>query len=293
MKKEFKESTEATDFSLAIGGPLYQLYLRARLARPPLELVHRRIILFLAICWLPLLVFTLLSGKALGGVHVPFLKDIETQFTFLISIPLLFAADLLVHKRMQQTVHHFRSQGIIADDHLPRFQAAVATALRWRNSYVAEVLLLLLAFALGRYLWRIHVALEVPTWFMEPIPNRRIHLAGWWYAVVSLSLFRFLLLRWLFRLFIWHRFLWQVSRIPLRLNSFHPDLTGGLWFVGYSVFAFVPVLIAITAVQVGEFANRILYEGASLLQFKFEIAGFVAFQLLIVLISQTSSSSSR
>ena len=116
MIEEFKESPETNDFSLALGGPLYQLYLRARLARPPLELVHRRIILFIAICWLPLLVFTLLANKALSGVHVPFLKDVETQFTFLISLPLLFAADLLVHKRMQETVHHFRSQGIIAND---------------------------------------------------------------------------------------------------------------------------------------------------------------------------------
>ena len=35
---------EATDLSLVMGGPLYEAYLRCRLARPPIELVTRRII---------------------------------------------------------------------------------------------------------------------------------------------------------------------------------------------------------------------------------------------------------
>lgn len=280
------ESAPPTDFSLVLGGPLYQLYLRGRLAKPPLDLLHRRIFLFLAICWLPLLIFTLLAGKALGGAQVPFLKDFATQITFLISLPLLLAADLLVHKRIQQTVSEFLKQGIISKDNRSRFDAAVAAAVRLRNSVVAELLLFLSSFALGWFLWRTHVALKVPSWFMEQISEKQLTPAGWWYAVVSLTLFRFLLLRWLFRLFIWHRFLWHVSSIPLRLNALHPDGTGGLWFVGYSIFAFTPVLMAITAVQVGELANHILYEGAGLMGFRFEIAGFVLFLLLLVLISQ-------
>ena len=287
MKKEFKESTEATDFSLALGGPLYQLYLSTRLARPPLEYLHRRIIAFLAICWLPLFLSTLFTGKAMGGVHLPFLKDIETQITFLISLPLLLFADLLVHRRIEETVGHFPKQGLITKDNLPRFEAAVATALRWRNSKIAEVFLLLLSFALGQYLWRIHIALEVPTWFSDGgLKAKQLTPVGWWYASISLSLFRFLLIRWLFRLIIWHRFLWQVSRIPLRINALHPDNTGGLWFVGYSIFAFVPVLLAIIAVQVGEIANRILYEGAVLPQFRFEILSLIGFLILTVMISQ-------
>src|SRR5262245_8051715 len=32
------------DFSIVLGGPLYQLYIRTRLARPPLELLIRRVL---------------------------------------------------------------------------------------------------------------------------------------------------------------------------------------------------------------------------------------------------------
>src|SRR5260370_12406932 len=50
------------DFSLVLGGPLYQLYLRTRLARPPLELLVRRMLAIPLICWLPLLVLAGLAG---------------------------------------------------------------------------------------------------------------------------------------------------------------------------------------------------------------------------------------
>ena len=65
-------------------------------------------------------------------------------------------------------------------------------------------------------LWRTQVALtcRVGTahreWDLQP----SWPVGGW--AAVSLPLFQFLLLRWYFRLFIWARFLWQVSRIELK-----------------------------------------------------------------------------
>src|SRR5262249_12684652 len=67
------------DFSLMLGGPLYQLYLRTRLARPPLQLLVRRIVDIPLICWLPLLLLAAIEGHLVGGVSVPFLRDVEAQ----------------------------------------------------------------------------------------------------------------------------------------------------------------------------------------------------------------------
>jgi hypothetical protein len=39
---------------------------------------------------------------------------------------------------------------------------------------------------------------------------------------------------WHVRFFIWYRFLWQVSKIPLNLIPTHPDRAGGLGFLGLS-----------------------------------------------------------
>jgi hypothetical protein len=44
---------ESPDFSLVLGGPLFQLLLRAHLSGNALELLHRRILAILLIPWLP------------------------------------------------------------------------------------------------------------------------------------------------------------------------------------------------------------------------------------------------
>ena len=44
-----------TDFSLVLGGPLYQLFLRTRLAGPSFDLLKRRMIVITLVAWLPLL----------------------------------------------------------------------------------------------------------------------------------------------------------------------------------------------------------------------------------------------
>ena len=87
-----------------LGGPLYQLYLRSRLAKPPLELLHRRVIAFVLITWVPLWLLTAIGGHALSGVKVPFLLDPDAHARFLGSLPLLIAAELFVHQRIRVTV---------------------------------------------------------------------------------------------------------------------------------------------------------------------------------------------
>src|SRR5271170_6284143 len=94
---------------------------------------------------------------------------------------------------------------------------------------------------------------------------------------------QFLLLRWYYRLFIWFRFLWQISRIELNLIATHPDRCAGLAFLGKSSYAFGPILFAQGAMLAGLVAARVLYRGESLLSFKLQAGGFVAFFVLILL----------
>lgn len=100
---------------------------------------------------------------------------------------------------------------------------------------------------------------------------------------VSIPIVQFILLRWYFRLFIWFRFLWQVSRVDLNLIATHPDRCGGLAFLGKSSYFFGPVLFAQGAMLTGLVASRVLYRGESLLSFKLQIGGFVGFFVLVIL----------
>ena len=114
---------------------------------------------------------------------------------------------------------------------MPRFEAAIASAFRLRNSVLAEVLLIAFVYGVGVLISGAITGARHGTWYATPsAEGSKLSLAGMWYGYVSLPIFQFLLLRWYFRLFIWTRFLWQVSRIELSLVPTHPDRVGGLNF---------------------------------------------------------------
>jgi hypothetical protein len=277
---------EPQDFSLVLGGPLFQLLRRSHLSGNALELVRQRIIILSLLAWLPLLVLSALEGHALGGnVAVPFLLDIDVHIRFLVALPLLIVAELVVHQRMRFVVKQFLERNLIPKTALPRFEAAIASAFRLRNSVLAEVLLIAFVYVVGvLIIWRHYMALTASTWYAAPaVEGSKLSFAGMWYGYVSLPLFQFLLMRWYFRLFIWTRFLWQVSRIELSLVPTHPDRVGGLGFLANTVYAFTPLAVAHGALLAGLIANRIFYLGAALPEFKIEIAVLVVFLMCVVL----------
>jgi len=276
---------DSPDFSLVLGGPLFQLLRRARLSDDALMLQRRRMIVISLIAWLPLLVLSAAGGQLLGGgVAVPFLMDVDLHVKFLVAMPLLVAAELVVHQRMRTVARTFRDRWLVPEGATARLDAAVASAYRLRNSVTAEVLLIAVVYILGiTVIWRHYATLDAATWYATPTADgSKLTLAGAWYGYVSLPVFQFLLCRWYFRLFIWARLLWQVSRIELSLVPTHPDRAGGLGFLATTVHAFIPLLMAHGALLAGQLANQIFYAGAVLTEFKLEILLLVIFLLCLV-----------
>jgi len=276
---------ESPDFSLVLGGPLYQLFQKAHLSGGHLELLQRRILFISLFAWLPLLLLSLMNGDALGGdIKIPFFYDIEAHTRFLVALPMLVAAELVVHLRIRPAVLKFVERNMIIPEEMQKFQAAIDSAMRLRNSIGLEVGLLVLVYTLGQWIWWSQVAIGAATWYATP-QDGHLHLtpAGYWYAFVSVPFFQFILLRWYFRFFVWFRFLWQVSRLNLNLTPTHPDRACGLSFLGKAAYAFGPILFAQGALLSGIIATQILFEGKSLMSFKVEIAGFVAFFVLFIL----------
>jgi hypothetical protein len=277
---------EPSDFSLVLGGPLFQLLRRSHLSGDALELWRQRILIITLVAWAPLLALSALEGQALGGrAAVPFLLDVEAHVRFLIALPLLIVAELVVHQRMRFVVRQFLERNMVPESALPCFDAAIKSAFRLRNAVLAEVLLIFFVYSVGILLfWRQYVALAAATWYAVPTANGlELTVTGIWYAYVSLPLFQFLLVRWYFRIFIWLRFLRQVSRIELTLIPTHPDRVAGLGFLANTVYAFMPLAVAHGVMLAGPVANRILYLGAALPEFKVEIAILVIFLLCLVL----------
>jgi hypothetical protein len=218
------------------------------------------------------------------GVKLPFAFALAIHARLLVALPLLIAAELFVHEWSRNIVRQFLDRGLIAPGDRSQFDGIVESALRLRNSVIMELLLVVVTVA-GHWAAE-SLALNVPAWYGARVNGRwEFTPAGYWMVLISLPLFRFMLLRWYFRLFIWSRFLWQVARLRLRLNTLHPDRAGGLGFLAESVFAFAPVLLAHTVVLSGTIGNRIWEEGAKLADFEVEIVGTILLLVLIVLLT--------
>jgi hypothetical protein len=274
---------ELHDFSLVLGGPLYQFFRRSHLTGPILEHLYRRVLVVTAIAWLPLL-FLSAKGELLGHAgRLAFFHDVEVHVRFLIALPVLIFGELVVHSRITPIVRRFYERRIVPAEELARFDRAIESAVRLRNSIFAEIGLILLVYTLGLWLWNGRIALESATWYA--MPGGRWHLtpAGYWYVFVSIPIVQFFLLRWYWRLFIWFRFLWQVSRIKLNLIPTHPDRCAGLAFLGRSAYAYGPLLFAQGAMLAGVVASRVLYMGENLRSFKMQIGGFIAFFVIAIL----------
>jgi hypothetical protein len=212
-------------------------------------------------------------------------KDLEVHVRFLIALPLLILAELVVHQRMRPLVRQFLERDLIPDASRARFDAAVSSAVRLRNSVTAEVVLIAFVYVFGvLYTWPLYGSLRVSTWYATPSEGAlQFTAAGWWFACVSLPVFQFILFRWYFRVFIWMRFIWHVSRCELALVPTHPDRAAGLGFLAGTVVAFAPLLAAHGALLAGLIAKQIFYRGATLPEFRVEIVVIVVFLLLIVL----------
>jgi len=273
------------DFSLVSGGPLFQLCRRTHLTGDGWDHPYRRVVVITLFAWLPLLVLSLIEGRALGeNTQISFLRDIEAHVRFLIALPVLLSAELVVHIRLGPVVRQLLERNIVVPEDRPKFSAAIASALRVRDSVAMETGLLILAYTFGDWLWRSQLALRSATWYAMP-DAKGLHLteAGYWYAFASIPIFQFILLRWYMRLALWFWLLWKFSKLNLHLDAAHPDRAGGIGFLGTSSHAFTPILFAQGSILAGLIASRVLLQGQNLLSFKMQIAGFVVFFVLVIL----------
>src|SRR5262249_53865350 len=195
----------------------------------------------------------------------------------------------LAHDRISKIIAQFLERGIVARQDQPRFQDLVDSSMRLRNSVMTELVLFVLVAAFGYEMWSHNLTItmssfSVPSWYASTDGGRRLTAAGSYYALVSLSIFRFILIRWYIRLFIWYRFLWKLRAMPLHFNLYHPDRAGGLGFLSNSLMAFAPVFVAQSSILSGVIFTRIRYAGDKLPDFKMEIAGALLFFILVIVL---------
>ena len=91
-----------SELEFELGGPAYRLMQRVGLIKGAGPSIGRRSVGFLLITWVPLLVFSLIEGRALGPTpRESFLLDFATYARFFLAVPLLFVAEVVAGPRLR------------------------------------------------------------------------------------------------------------------------------------------------------------------------------------------------
>ena len=270
------------NFSIAVGGPVYDLLLRFHLVRQTLPNVWRRIVVLMAVTWLPLLLLSFREGLAFGHqVRIPFLYDLVMYGRLLLGLPLLLYAELVIDPAIRQAVSEFVDARLVSDQELPQFESILRRVRQMRDSWVPEVTLIVLAFFPVFVFQHEWVTGAITNWHTTA---KGLSAAGWWYAAVSAPLMRYITYRWVFRYFLWPVLLWQISRLQLTLMPTHPDRAAGLNFLAMTQKHFGILACALSCSVAGRVGNWMLFEGARLTSFEFPLAGFVVLSVILGLL---------
>lgn len=186
--------------------------------------------MYMVIAWAPLLVLSLSTGTAVeprdgGGLLV----DFRPYATYLVAMPVFVLMARPAERRLKTLLDQFVDAAIVPPERLADLQRHVRHALRLRNSWIAEITILVLVYPVSYFTMQETVFLYGASWLGTPVDGgSQLSLAGWWAALVSGPLFGFLMVRWLWRYLIWANLIRQISRLDLQIATGHLDKTGAL-----------------------------------------------------------------
>lgn len=270
------EATEANS-ELFDGGPAHKLFAWVGMIKTKKPSIAQRAMLVVVIGWVPLAVLAIIHDGD-GHDSMSFLLDIGVHARSLIAAPLFVLAEAVCLPRLGAIAQHFLVAGLVAGADRARFDAAVASTQRLRDSTLSTIVIIALSYAIVAALIYYVSTNDVAAWHRtEDDLLLPYSLMGWWHALVSLPLLLLLFLGWLWRLFLWTRFLRLMSRLDLRLIPVHPDQSAGLKFVGHSVRAFSVLGFALGVIIAGRIAHGIVRQGEPPADFLGVIAGLTVF----------------
>ena len=248
-------------FDITHGGPLYKLEKRIGTIKENAPLTKRRAAFGALVTWVPLFLLSALQGRAFGhSVPVALLRDFSTYTRFLLAIPLYLLAENMIGPRVIEAAEQFVRSRIVVEKDYKRFEEIIDSGLRLRDSSFAEIVLAIVAYGLSVVAFRETALIQITTWYgTRTDTGGSLTLAGWWLLGFCIPFSQFLVLRWLWRLFLWFQFLGRVHRLDLQLFPTHPDGAGGLGFIGETQRFFGVLLFTFSLSNMGVLANDILY----------------------------------
>lgn len=236
------------------------------------------------ICWLPLAIMTLINGTFwTGEIKSSFITNFDTQARFLIAMPIFILAEKLVSSRLGAILKQFISSGIILDADRPRFESIIHKQTGILNSDWTNFVVMLICY-LQVFLVVFYESSNTSFLSWQLVLNESepaLNAVGKWSTLISRPFLLFLFYKWMLRVIIWGNILRKISNLNIQLFPEHPDLSGGIGYLGYALRYFSPVTFAISCVVAGNMADFMLIEGFHVAELKLPAIGYFIFITLL------------
>lgn len=231
-----------------------------------------KVLIAFAVLWIPLAVITLFNNSFwTGNITTSFITDFDVQARLFLSLPILILADRTVTLKLSLILKQFINSGIVGKELHKTFEDIVQRRMLFLRSGWTDLVVLALCYLQLYLVFHYEststsiLSWQVVSMGFEPSLN----LAGIWATFISGPFVLFLFYRWLLRIIVWGLILYKISRLNLTLFPVHPDLMGGLGFIGYAIRYFSPIALAMSATVAGNMADFMLDEGLHLVDLRF------------------------
>lgn len=267
--KEFRMSDR---FDLVHNDRFTRLLQQLRLMGADGAGVRRRLIAIPIIMYLPQLLLAAIDGVLFTSEpSASFLLDFAAITQYLVAIPLLLAADLLINPIVGDVVQHFRNSGVVRVDDREPFDGYCARAQRLVRSGRVDIMFLIgaLLFAWSWIIPDLQRAAAEPDFLAWQVIRSeggvRLSLPVLYAGVIASPFFLYLHFRWIWKAMIWTWLLRKVSRFHLRVHSFHPDRSGGLYFLSRAQGAFGILIFSVGCVIASTVGYNMLIKQADVM----------------------------
>ncbi|MCX7023940.1 MAG: hypothetical protein NT080_04895 [Spirochaetes bacterium] len=241
-----------------------------------------RAILLACICYLPQLLLAMADGVFDGSI-LGFRHDYAAIVQYLVTVPLLVLADAFVDPYIRGAIAQFDEAGIIPEGKEGEYRDLASRYARAARSRWVDLAAILLSLPIG-WSWilpDLAAARADPSftpWLAAGSgAGVRLSLAGIYAGAIANPLSWYLLIRWIWKAFVWVAFLYRVSRFELRIRPGHPDRAGGLGFLSTAQSAFGILIFALGCNVAATTAYNTTIEGTRLTDYAnlVILAGFI------------------
>ena len=266
-------------FSISEGGLFHSILVKTHLNNSALK----QIVAILCITWLPLLVITAFEGTIYSGVKIPFLKDAAIQMRLLVALPVLLIIKYIIDAKALDLEKYFSDTLMTDNDQQFILNRELHRMKRLASSAVAEIVLLLIVIVVTISPYKGGMITGTASWVIaDGRMDTVLSFAGKWAHFISIPVFQFLILRWLWRYIIWALFLFRLSRTRLNLQPNHPDQAGGLGIVADVQKYFGLIFLVVSILASGEFMKRIMENPDSFSSIRGEAIGYITICVIII-----------